>query len=140
MKKLISFILVVCGVGMIGHAQTLKPGVGLNFTDVVANGDGTANGRTGWQIGGSVAFGDKFYLEPGLFYQGKSVEFSSSDNLTEPDLDASLKGFRIPVAVGVNLLGNAESATSLCVFGGGSGFFLTDLGDDLNKDDINSTD
>ncbi len=139
MKKLLTLILIFCGFGIISSAQTLKPGIGLNFTDVVASGDGSANGRTGWQIGGSIAFGNKFYFEPGLFYQGKSAEFSSSDNLPEPDLDAALKGFRVPVAIGLNLLGNAESTASLRVFGGGSGFFLTDVGDDLDKDDFNST-
>ncbi len=51
---------------------------------------GTASGRTGWQFGASVVFEEKIYVKPGIFYQSKSAEFSSSDNLTQPDLKADL--------------------------------------------------
>jgi hypothetical protein len=118
--------------------QTLKPTVGINFTDITSNGDGTGSGRTGWQIGASMAFGEKIYVEPGIFYQSKSADFSSSDNLTQPDFKADLKGIRVPFALGYNLIGNSESKASFRLFGGPSGFFVTDTGENINKDDINS--
>jgi hypothetical protein len=139
MKKTFLIILVCLGLSHVSIGQTIKPTVGINFTDVVGNGDGTASGRTGWQFGASVAFGKKIYVEPGIFYQSKSAEFSSSDNLTQPDLKADLKGIRVPFALGYNLIGNSDSKASLRLFGGPSGFFVIDTGDDINKDDINST-
>ncbi len=138
MKKTFLIILACLGLSHVSIGQTIKPTVGINFTDVVGNGEGTASGRTGWQFGASVAFGKKIYVEPGIFYQSKSAEFSSSDNLTQPDLKADLKGIRVPFALGYNLIGNSESKASLRLFGGPSGFFVIDTGDDINKDDINS--
>ena len=138
MNKIIVMILLSVGMGHFAKSQTIKPTVGLNFTDVVSNADGTASGRTGWQIGASAIFGEKIYVEPGIFYQNKSAEFSSSDKLTQPDLKADLKGIRVPLAFGYNLIGNSESKASFRLFGGPSGFFLTDAGEDINKDNINS--
>jgi hypothetical protein len=138
MKNLFLIILLSIGLGKVCVSQTIKPGVGLNFTDVVGNGDGTASGRTGWQFGASVAFGKKIYVEPGIFYQSKSANFSSSDQLSDPDLKADFKGIRVPFALGYNLIGNSESKASLRLFGGPSGFFVIDTGDNINKDDINS--
>jgi hypothetical protein len=138
MKKIIVITFLSLGISYLDKGQTIKPTVGINFTDVVSNGDGTANGRTGWQIGASVVFGEKIYIEPGIFYQSKSADFSSSDNLTQPDLKADLKGIRVPLALGYNIIGNSESTASLRLFGGPSAFFVTDSGEGVNKDDINS--
>lgn len=138
MKKITLFILLSIGAVYVSFGQTIKPSIGINFTDVVANGDGTATGRTGWQFGASVAFGDKIYVEPGIFYQSKSANFSSSDQLANPDLKADFKGIRVPFALGYNLIGNAESTASLRLFGGPSGFFVVDTSEGVNKEDINS--
>ncbi len=138
MKRI--FICLTLLVGVIGFskAQTIKPAIGVNFTDVVNNGDGSASGRAGWQFGGSIAFGDKIYFEPGVFYQTKSADFRTTDDIAPDDFEAVFKGFRVPVAIGWNILGNAESTVSLRAFGGASGFFLTSVDDGLDKDDINS--
>ncbi len=114
--------------------QTLKPTVGLNFTDVVGSGD-ESRGRTGFQVGASMAFGEKMYVEPGIFYVGKSSTFTSPDN-SEPDLDSDLKGIRVPITLGAYLIGNEESKATLRGFGGASGFFVTSVSDGLNKEDF----
>ena len=138
MKKLSLILLLSIGLVFFAVGQTIKPAFGFNYTDIVANSNGTADGRTGWQIGASIAFGEKIYVEPGIFYQAKTANFSSSSNLTQPNLKADFKGIRIPFALGYNLIGNSESKASLRLFGGPSGFFLTDVGDDIDKDDFNS--
>jgi hypothetical protein len=138
MRQLALVILLSFGFGFIAQSQTLKPTFGINFTDVVSNGDGSSTGRTGWQFGASALFGDKIYVEPGIFYQSKSAEFSSSTNLNDPDLKADFRGIRIPVAFGYNVIGNPETTASLRLYGGPSGFFVTDTGDDLVKNDVNS--
>lgn len=124
--------------GLVGlQAQTqIKPGIGVNMTNIT--GEGTdASGQVGWQIGGSVAFGEKFYVEPGLFYQTSSVEYFTS--ASSPVTDLTYSGLRIPVAVGLDVLGNADSFAGLRVFGGASGLIVTGTSSEFyDKDEIES--
>lgn len=118
------------------YAQvTLKPHVGVNFTNVTVTGT-EASGQAGALAGLSVAFGKKIYFEPGLQYVAKSTDISSSANPSFPD-NLSLKGLRVPLALGINLLGNEKSALTVHGFGGLSGFFImsdnTPSSIDLNK-------
>lgn len=121
--KFLSLLAVVMFFAIGSHAQvTLKPHVGLNFTDVAITGS-EASGKGGALVGLSAAFGKKFYFEPGLQYVAKSTEITSTNNPSLPD-DLSLKGLRVPLALGVNLLGNEKSVLTLHGFGGLSGFFI----------------
>lgn len=113
----------------------------MNFTDFSndISGVGDFTAKAGWQLGGSVAFGKKFYFEPGIFYTAKSTEFQSSNSLVLPDSKTNINGIRIPLAVGLNLIGNEKTMVSLRGFGGFSGFFLTSVGEDLDKDEFEKT-
>jgi len=104
----------------------------MNFTDFSKNPvGGEYKAKVGYQVGGSVAWGSKWYVEPGIFYVGKSTEFSSS-NGSLPDQDQlTISGLRIPVAIGINLLGNGKSTIGVRGFGGVSGFFITSVSDDF---------
>jgi hypothetical protein len=140
MKKLTLFFVVMLLAVVTGFSQaTIKPSIGISYNDFSGTTVDNAKGKIGMQLGGSVAFGKKFYVEPGVFYATKSTEFTSpseaSSNISE---DALIKGIRVPVAVGLGLLGNEKSVASLRVFGGGSGFFVTGVGDGLVKDNITS--
>ena len=121
----------------VGYSQVhVKPGIGLTLTDYVNFGEYGAAAKVGTQLGGSVAIGKKFYVEPGVFYATKSAEFTTSSS-TEVSKN-TVKGIRVPVAVGLGVLGNEESLANLRVFGGGSGFFKTGVSGDINKDDVKS--
>ncbi len=140
MKKLSLFFAVMLLAVVTGFSQvTIKPSIGASFNNFSETSTGDVKGQVGMQIGGSVAFGKKFYIEPGVYYATKSTEFTytSSPNTTISE-DALIKGIRVPVAVGFGLLGNEKSLASLRVFGGGSGFFVTGVGDALEKDNITS--
>ena len=137
MKKIL-LVIAAFALGIsFSVAQTqVKPGVGLNFTNITGEG-ADAKGQVGWQIGGSFAFGEKFYFEPGVFYQTSSFEYTTADS--GPVTDASYNGLRIPVAVGLDVLGNADSAFGLRIFGGGSSFIVTGTSDEfLDKDLVES--
>lgn len=139
MKKILLF-MAACGLVTVLHAQvTFKPGAGINVTDFSKDvQSGESKGKIGWQLGGSFVFGNKVYFEPGLFYVGKSTEVRSD----LPDADefkANIKGFRVPVAVGINLIGKEQSTVAVRAFGGASGFFITSVGDDIDEDEINKT-
>ncbi len=141
MKKHILLIasLFLC-VSLLSAQTTIKPGVGLNFTDFSKDpASSEFKAKVGYQIGGSVAFGKKFYIEPGLFYVGKATEFTTSITPTPEEQDFNISGFRVPVAVGLNLIGNEKTTVSLRGFGGLSGFFVTSVSDDIDKDEINKS-
>ena len=139
MKTLFLSFIALLSVTFISAQTTIKPGIGINLTDFSKDpATGEYKSQVGWQIGGTVAFGKKFYVEPGVFYVGKSTEFQSSTN-SIPDLKASINGIRIPVAVGLNVLGNEKTMFSLRGFGGLSGFFVTSVGNDLRNDNVQKT-
>jgi len=132
--------LLIIGVLLIsfsGYSQwVLKPGIGVNLTDFSKDANGEAKAKVGWQIGASAAFGKKFYFEPGIYYVEKSTEFTSNSSVID-DFDASLSGIRIPLAIGLNVLGDEKSGVTLHIFGGASGFFITGT-DAFNKDSLNT--
>ena len=139
MKKIILFLAVILLAVFTGFSQaTIKPAVGISFNNFSEKNTGDFQGKVGVQLGASVAFGKKFYIEPGVFYAAKSSEFSSTASSGSVTDDILIKGIRVPVAVGVGLLGNEETFATLRAFGGASGFFVTGVGDALDKDDINS--
>jgi hypothetical protein len=111
----------------------VKPAVGINFTDFSKKpSSGEYKSQVGWQIGGTVAIGKKVYIEPGAFYLQKSTEYESD---TSSNINFDISGIRIPLAVGVNLLGDDKTVFNLHVFGGASAFLLTSV-KDLDKDDF----
>jgi Outer membrane protein beta-barrel domain len=136
MKKLLVLFTAALFVGAAANAQvTLKPHVGFNMTDVTIDQSSvSASGKAGALVGLGVQFGKKLYFEPGLQYVAKSTSYSST---IDPDFDQQLdlKGLRVPVAVGINLLGSQKSTLTLHGFGGLSAFFIMDdnYGVDINK-------
>ena len=137
MKNLfLSIVLFLSSVGAFAQSS-IKPGIGLNFTSITGTGD-NVSGKLGWQVGGSIEFGEKLYFEPGIFYMTENTETTTVNGGSTSFSDANFRGFRIPLAVGLNVLGNRESAFSLRVFGGGSAFILSSVSDGLVKSDFNS--
>jgi len=120
-----------------GAGVTIKPAVGINLTNVSKQPNGSAQAQVGWQIGGSVALGHLVYIEPGVFYVGKSTQFTSTAASSIARIN--LNGIRIPVSVGINLLGDNKPPVGVHVFGGGSVFIITSTSDDLPKSLVNTT-
>jgi len=138
MKRIMHLIAAGLLLTMAAQAQTvIKPAIGLNFTDYTKTSEGDAAAKVGYQVGGTVAFGKKFYVEPGIFYVGKSTKFSTT-NSSISSIDANIKGIRVPLALGVNVLGSAATDVRFHVFGGPSAFFVTST-DNINKDQMNTT-
>jgi hypothetical protein len=117
----------------------LKPGVGINFTSVSKDPvGGEVKAQVGWQVGGTVLFGEKLYGEAGLFYSKKSTEFTSS-TASSLNFETGITGLRIPAMVGFHLLGGEEEPFALRIFGGGSAFIVTAVdAQGLSKDDFES--
>ena len=141
MKALILSLAALFSLSFLSAQTTIKPGIGMNFTDFSKDPVvGEYKSKLGYQIGGSIAFGKKLYFEPGLFFVGKSTEFSySGGSIPSTEANFKINGLRIPVAVGLNIIGNEKTMISLRGFGGVSGFFVTSVGDNIDKNDINKS-
>jgi len=140
MRTLLLSFVALLSVSFLSAQTTIKPGIGLNFTDFSKDpASSEFKAKVGYQVGGTVAFGKKFYIEPGLFYVGKSTEFTTSSSTTPEKQDFKISGLRVPVAVGLNIIGNEKTTVSLRGFGGLSGFFVTSVSDDIDKDEINKS-
>lgn len=117
----------------------IKPGIGVNFSSLSKDPEsGEVSAQVGWQLGGTVLFGSKFYGEAGAFYLQRSTEFSS-ETVEELNFDSKISGISVPLTVGFHLLGSRTSSFALRIFGGGSAYFVTKVsGGGITKDDIAS--
>jgi hypothetical protein len=115
----------------------IKPAIGINatgFSEDPENGQASAN--VGWQLGGTVAFGEKFYGEGGIFWTYKSTEFEEND--TTFTFNTEISGIRIPAMIGYHLIGKGTGSLGLRAFGGASVFIVTKVDAlELTKDDFN---
>lgn len=139
MKKIYT-ITALMAVTTLSMAQVeLKPAIGINITDVSKDpSSGKAKGQAGFQFGASVLIGDKFYVEPGVFWVKKSTQFVE-EGTTPDELDLDMSGIRVPVAIGYHLLGHEESTAALRILGGASAFVVTSVdAEGVDKDDFSS--
>ena len=137
MKHIVLLFAALLSVTALSAQVEIKPTIGVNISNASKDPDsGTAKGQAGWQFGGSIEYGNKVYGELGILYVKESQEFTSND----PDFPENFdqKGFRIPLSIGWNILGDMESDFNLHINGGGSAFFLTGS-DGLDKDDLEGT-
>lgn len=120
-------------------ALELKPAVGLTYNDLTKNPvSGSSSAKAGWQLGGTLVWGEKLYFEAGAFYGTKSTNFSSAA-LTVPVDANGVSGFRIPAMIGVRLLGGEQGALGVRAFGGASCFLVTSVdATGMSKSDFES--
>ena len=139
LQLIIAVLFLALMVAGQAHAQVeLKPGIGITYSDVSKNpANGEVTGQLGWQLGGSLLIGDKFYFEGGIFYATKSTSFTESR--THLEFTNDINGVRIPVVLGYHLIGDEKGVFGLRVFGGGSAFIITSVNaPGASKDDFTS--
>jgi hypothetical protein len=79
MKTALTLVIALFAVSIAFGQVTIKPGIGLNWTDYSkGQDDGTFNMKTGWYAGASALFGNKIYVELGVFYVKKTTEFEAT--------------------------------------------------------------
>jgi hypothetical protein len=126
MKKLVfSLILISCISYSALSQMVIKPAIGMNFTSLTDDPiNYSSSGRFGWQLGGTLTFGDKFYFEPGIFWMKNNWELQELNQATETTFTNDISSLRIPAFVGINILGD-KKATNLHIFGGPTGMIVT---------------
>jgi len=140
MKKIFAAVFILCllfSTGISFAQLKLKPAIGINFTDFSEDPElGETSAKVGWQIGGTVLMGDKFYGEGGIFWTYKSTEYNSSDD--QITFNTEISGIRIPAMIGYYLLKEEATLIGLRAFGGASVLIVTTVDAfELTKDDFN---
>jgi len=139
MKRFILSTLIIAAISFSAISQTtVKIAFGVNSSRLSTDqGNWSNDARIGWQGGGSWLLGNKFYVEPGIYFAT-----ISSDMVHQEDINLNFTNkismIRIPVFAGYHILGDAsESFFNLRVFGGPSASFITKVEtSDLIKDDF----
>ncbi|MDF1546780.1 MAG: porin family protein [Bacteroidales bacterium] len=142
MKKLLMTLILITSVSILSTAQmVIKPGIGLNFTHL--SGDPLTReqtGRLGWQIGGTLAFGQEFYLEPGIFWMKNNWDLQELAIDGDRKLKNDISSLRIPVFVGWNVVGSADDDRNFHIFAGPAAMIVTKTNTEttgLTPDDFN---
>ncbi|MBN1252823.1 MAG: PorT family protein [Bacteroidales bacterium] len=139
MKKIVITFTFMIFFAISGISQIIKPGIGFNYTSF--NNDPLSyekTGRLGFQLGGSVAFGETIYFEPGIYWVRNNYELKDVD--LNVDFKNDISSIRIPLFVGINVVGDAAEERNFHIFAGPAISFVTDVntGDTgLTTDDFN---
>ena len=137
MKKyyLIFAVLFLSATSAMSQVE-IKGLIGTNFSKLSGTHDGkTFSGKAGYQFGGSLLFGDKFYVEPGIQF-GRSSRIITESS-TSIDFDQNF--VKIPVYAGYHILGAESDVFALRVFAGPAVSIqgkVTKGSEQIGKDDI----
>jgi len=133
-----SLVVALLLPGLAG-ALEFKPALGLTYSDITKDPvTGTSSAKAGWQLGATLATGERLYFEAGAFYAEKRLNATSTAPSNPFDI-SGVNGVRIPAMVGLRLLGGEPDALGIRVFGGGSAFIVTSVdATGLSKSDFES--
>ena len=140
MKRLTVILVTVMAMTTLGHAQfEIKFGGGLNFSTLTSPPEGTdVAANMGYQFGGGVLIGDKFYVEPGIQFLRNSKTITPE---TTDQFDFDQNFVKIPVYAGYHLLGHEQGPLALRVFAGPAvaiGGKIKKGEDQITKDDLSN--
>ena len=138
-KKSLLILAISMSMAFVAKGQVeIKGLVGINFaslTNPPTASDWKA--QAGYQFGGGVLIGDKFYVEPGIQFVRNS-RVVTSDNVEE-EFDFSQNLVKIPVYAGYHLLGHERGPLALRLFAGPAVSVAGKIKkgeDQITKDDI----
>jgi hypothetical protein len=140
MKKMKKLTLLFVALAMFGFGAVaqveIKGLVGTNFATFHGT-DSDVSAKAGYQFGGGVLIGNKFYVEPGIQF----VRRSSTITAQSTSVDFSQNLVKIPVYAGVHVLGAEDQPFALRLFAGPTVSIpgkIKDGDDFFDKDNINS--
>jgi len=123
------------------NTLVINPQIGINAATLSGETDNIKHdANVGWQIGGYLRYGKRFYIQPGIFWHYMNTETTDASSADDFKFDQQISTIQVPVCVGFNIIDG--DGLVLRVFGGAAVSFLTSVDDnaaDLDKDDINST-
>lgn len=144
MTKLLTATLVALLIGFTANAQfEIKPTAGINLSNVSSTPSGTkTEAKIGYQFGGSVMFGNRIYLSPGIYYFQQVTQYVISNpngSTTAITSDEKIAGVKIPLLVGFKLIDpETDPLINFRIFAGPSVNFNTKnkFSDGFGSDEI----
>lgn len=130
-KKLLTATLVALLFAFTANAQLeIKPTAGINLSNVSTTPNGTkTTAKIGYQFGGSVMFGNRLYLSPGIFYFQQVTQYvidNPDGSTTAITSDEKTAGVKIPVLLGFRFIDpETDPLLNFRVFAGPSVNFNT---------------
>lgn len=108
-----------------GMAQLeLKPTVGINasrFNTDPKDSLDQISGRIGWQFGGTLLYGKKWYIESGFFMLRQGHELQTVDQNSQVVFFSNdIRSIYLPFMIGYHVAGNEEGLFGLRLFTGAS--------------------
>ena len=131
MQKLITATFVALLIGFSAKAQLeIKPTAGINLSNVSTTPSGTkTSAKMGYQFGGSIMFGSRLYLSPGIYYFQQVTQYVISNpdgSTTARTSDEKIAGVKIPILVGFKFIDpDTDPTVNFRVFAGPSVNFNT---------------
>lgn len=144
MKRVIFTLTLVLSLAVTSMAQVeIKGGGGINFLGLSQDHDEyKSEGQIGYQFGAGVLIGQKFYVEPSVYWQRNASFLIEKDDPENVEYQTSINSIRVPVHLGYHIIGGKEEKfVSLRIFAGPAGTFVTSVKSDLEKvtkDDLNT--
>lgn len=92
-------------------AQEFRLSAGYNGTNVQKAGEEGWTGRGGYQFGADVRLGQRWFLEPGLHFMVRNLNFTyaTAADIPAQNYTYTERSLRVPLMLGFNLLEPAES-------------------------------
>lgn len=131
MKKLLTATLVALLIGFTAKAQLeIKPTAGINLSNVSTAPSGTkTSAKIGYQFGGSLMFGNRIYLSPGIYYFQQVTQYvidNPDGSTTAITSNEKIAGVKIPVLLGYKFIDpSTDPLINFRVFAGPSINFNT---------------
>ena len=137
-KKSLFIIAIVMSTAYAAKGQVeIKGLVGINFASLSNPPSGSEwKAQAGYQFGGGVLIGDKFYVEPGIQFVRNSRVITPED---VDEFDFSQNLVKIPLYAGYHLLGHESGPLALRLFAGPAVSVAGKIKkgeDQITKDDI----
>jgi hypothetical protein len=148
MRSCFAVLLAVAAVTLVAPAVRAErsfqiiPQAGLTAAALASEPESlTSTAKIGYMLGGSLRFGSRFFVQPGVFYQRTAVTAQSVEDISSItfDDDLGVSSLWIPVQVGVNVI--HRDLLDLHLSGGPTATFVTSVSDNdlgLTKDDYES--
>lgn len=121
-------------------AQELHLSAGYNGTNVQKAGDEGWTGRGGYTFGADLKIGQRWFLEPGLHFMVRNLNFTyaTAADIPAQEFRYTERSLRVPLMLGLNLLDPAEDpVVNVSLMGGPTA--LIGLSSKLDRNSLDIT-
>lgn len=119
------------------NAQEVHFSAGFNGSNISRSGDEHWKGLAGFQFGGDVLIGQRWFIKPGLHYVSRNLNYTYNNGIDAGTVERKYtsKSLAIPVMIGTYFLDPAEETSfNFYVMGGPTA--LLGLSANMNNDEL----